>query len=226
MEVFCVKPANFCYAATMKFPYALTLVRLIAPLLILKMPLLGMLLSNFVDAWDWKFFTDMHAVDYSFYQAWDKFLDVFAQLIAVIVVLRWKDTAARLMALFLFTYRLIGVILFFSIQFRPILFFFPNVFDNFFILYSAVVYFFKKKQLLTSRKTTTVVLFGLLIPKLIHEYCMHYLIKQPWELYNVGARLGTSGLNQEYINLFAWGGVLYVLPLLGLLLYCRKTASN
>ena len=66
----------------------------------------------------------------------------------------------------------------------------------------------------------------LIIPKMIHEYFQHFLTRQPWELYNVGDWMGLGGIAQEYVNYFAWGGLLYVVPLVGfLLLYGKKTTS-
>lgn len=62
----------------------------------------------------------------------------------------------------------------------------------------------------------------LFIPKLIHEYFLHFLIRQPWELYNVGAWMGFEGVIQEYLNYFVWGGALYVVPLVYFLFLLKR----
>jgi hypothetical protein len=201
----------------MDFPYLLTLIRLVLPLFILKWPLLGIVLTNFADTIDWKLFPFTNSADYQYYQTWDKALDLFAQIFIVAIVLGWKEKLARTTALFFFGFRLIGVILFELTHFRPLLLLFPNVFDNFVFFYLFCLYLFKRKQLSLSFESLSIILSALIFPKLFHEYFMHYLLKQPWELYDVGKFLGMTGAAQELTNYFTWGILLYVIPMCGVL---------
>ena len=65
-------------------------------------------------------------------------------------------------------------------------------------------------------------LAAIIVPKLIHEYFQHFLLHQPWELYDIGGWLGLSGVVQEYANYFSWGGLFYILPLALFLLFFKK----
>lgn len=204
----------------------LTLVRLTVPLTILKWPLFGILLSNLADLYDWQFAPVHNEADLKLYQTWDKTLDLYYWLFALVIVFRWKDKLAKRIAIGLFVYRIVGMVLFFATEMRSMLFFFPNIFENFVILYLAYVFIFKDNQMLKRKRDVVLVLALLAVPKIIHEYYLHFLEKQPWEFYNVGQFLGFTGFFEEYTNYFFWGGLFYVLPFIILFFYFKRVKSN
>ncbi len=203
-------------------PWYVTIVRLFVPLLMLRWSLGGLLASNVVDMYDWKFVNVMTDQDMMIYQSWDKAMDLYYWLFILWIVWLWKDSWIKKVAIGLFFYRLIGMILHWLTQKRFFLFIFPNVFENF-VIWCLVLFLLNKKEefSLTSLQKVTM-LIALIIPKLIHEYFQHFLTRQPWEVYDVGNWLGFEGTIQEYVNYFAWGGLLYVVPLVGFLLFCRR----
>lgn len=202
----------------MEIPVFQTVVRLLIPLSILRFPLIGILLAMLVDMYDWKFVSLATPEQYNFYQNWDKALDFYYQLFIIFIVFRFKDEIAKKTAIFLFLYRIAGLLLFYVTQNRNFLLLFPNIFENFVIFYLLYVFIAKKDILFTSKKILAIVLAVLTIPKIIHEYFQHFLVKQPWELYDIGMLLGTEGIIKEYINYLSWGIILYVIPI-GIALY-------
>lgn len=88
------------------------------------------------------------------------------------------------------------------------------------------MWYSKDQILFKSKKVFLVVFSGLLLPKLIHEFLMHVLIKQPWELYDVGKILGFDGILQEYTNYFIFGTLLYFIPFTLTLIICKKYNSS
>ena len=110
-----------------------SLIRISAALLIFKWPLPGILLSALLDGYDWDFLHTSKDFSYDFYQTWDKVMDMIYLTIAAVTVNRWKDILAKKIAVFFYFLRASGVLLFFIFNIKPLLFFFPNVFENFFI---------------------------------------------------------------------------------------------
>ena len=203
-------------------PWYITVVRLIVPVSILHWPLWGLLASSIIDMYDWKFVSVVTNQDMVFYQSWDKAMDLYYWFFVLWIVWLWKDDWARKIAAGLFSYRLIGMMLYWLTQWRFLLFIFPNVFENF-VIWCLVLFLLTKKEKLFLTHLQKITMLGLLIiPKLIHEYFQHFLIRQPWELYDVGSWVGLDGVMQEYVNYFAWGGLLYVVPLAGFLLLYNK----
>ena len=207
-------------------PWYITVVRLLVPASILRWSLWGLLASSIVDMYDWKFVHVVTDQDMMIYQSWDKIMDLYYWLFVLWIVWSWKDSWARKVAVVLFSYRLVGMVLYWITQWRFLLFFFPNVFENFVIWCLVLFLLTKKQKLFLTHLQKNIMLILLIIPKMIHEYFQHFLTRQPWELYNVGNWIGLEGIAQEYVNYFAWGGLLYVVPLVGFLLLCgRKTTS-
>lgn len=198
----------------MEFPIIQTLVRLLVPLLIFRLPLVGVLLSILVDMYDWQFVDHSTAEKLAFYQNWDKTLDLYYQIFIVFIALRFKDIIAKRTAIILFSYRMIGLFLFYFTHNRLFLFLFPNVFENFVVLYLLYVFISKQKIMFKNKKILITILLVLIIPKTIHEYFHHYLIKMPWEVYDVGTYIQTTGVVREYVNYLSFGIVLYVIPIL------------
>lgn len=200
----------------------LTLVRLVIPFFILRHPLFGILASMWVDASDWDIIgVKSNSMD-STYQNWDKAMDLYSYFFIVWIVRQWQDVWARRVALGFFGYRLIGNILFWITGWRPILFFFPNVFENFVVLCLIIFWLSKKRKLNFSPLNKTIMLIVLVIPKMIHEYFQHFLGRQPWEIYPFGSWLGLSDFWAHQADWILWGMLLYVVPMAGFLLYIRR----
>jgi hypothetical protein len=113
------------------------------------------------------------------------------------------------------------MIIFFLTQDRRFLFFFPNFFDNFLVMYLGYVRIFKRDILFETSLDALVILPLLIIPKTIHEYFLHYLQQQPWEIYNIARPLGITGVAEYPLNYLIWGGLFYILPFLAVFLYAR-----
>lgn len=203
-------------------PWYITLIRLLVPISILRFPLGGTLASMYADASDWDIICVNSTQKNLVYQNWDKALDVYALFFVVWIVNKWKDVWARRTALAFFFYRIVGVIMFWVTGWRPWLFFFPNVFENFVILCLIIFWLSKKKQLYLDRIQKTMMLIVLIIPKMIQEYFQHFLGRQPWELYSIGSRFGFQGALLNSADPVLWVLLLYVLPMSGFLLYLRK----
>ena len=116
------------------------LIRVAVPLTIFRWPLWGALASLSADgldvvAWDlmpWGGYPDS-------YHKLDKFFDMYYLSIELIVSqLRWTDAWPRRISLALFFWRLTGFLLFEVTGERKVLFFAPNIFENFFIIVTAV----------------------------------------------------------------------------------------
>jgi len=110
-----------------------SLIRIGAALLIFKWPLLGILLSALLDGYDWDFLHTSKSFSYDVYQVWDKAMDITYLTVAIITVRGWKDKTAKKIAVFFYAFRTSGVLLYFLFHIKPLLFFFPNIFENFFI---------------------------------------------------------------------------------------------
>jgi hypothetical protein len=149
-------------------PTVLTL-RLTVPLLIFKFPLIGLLASIHLDNIDWIFFNVQNDSQYFVYQVIDKVLDTYFLTIALLVAWTWKDISAKRVAIYTYTWRLLGTILFFLTQNQILLIFFPNYFETFFLFYLIFRLFEKRDNLFSTAKSFWVILPLLLVPKMVHE---------------------------------------------------------
>ncbi len=87
--------------------------------------------------------------------------------------------AVRRTSLALFLYRLIGVILFEATGVRKLLFFFPNLFEHWFLFVEARKCFFPALRLDTPGRIA-VTLALLYVPKFGQEWVLHFAQAQPW----------------------------------------------
>jgi hypothetical protein len=196
-----------------------TALRPLIPLTILRWPLPGVLLSMTADIYDWNFLALYTDEEHYFYQSWDRIMDAYFWIISLFIVRKWQDRVARNIAFSLFGFRMIGLVIFLITQDRRFLFFFPNFYDNFLVIYLGYVLIFKQTLLIHSTLDSLVLFPLLMIPKIVHEYFLHYLQIQPWERYDVGALLGLDGIVRYYVNYVTWSGLFYVLPFLAVFLY-------
>jgi hypothetical protein len=154
--------------------------RLVVPLLILKKPLAGGIAAMLLDGLDVvivEFFGPGGMGDH--YHSIDKVLDLYYLSLEAWVSLSWTSRIPRLISLWLFGYRVVGVILFEIFGSRALLFAFPNLFENWFLFVLIVWRFFPRVKLETWRQCLTWLLV-LYIPKLGQEYLLHVAEAQPW----------------------------------------------
>ncbi|QQG43306.1 MAG: hypothetical protein HYW45_03860 [Candidatus Daviesbacteria bacterium] len=155
------------------------LLRITLPLLILRWPLIGGLLSIFLDYIDFNILQAFDPGKLILYQNLDKVLDLHYLTLEFIVALTWRDKLVKKIASSLFFYRIVGVILFEITQAKQLLFFFPNLFEFFFLFYLIYQKFWGEK-LLWSRKLSTAVLILLFLFKIYQEFSLHLVNYQPW----------------------------------------------
>lgn len=155
--------------------------RLVVPLLILRWSLVGGLAAMLVDA------LDVVIVEFiseggmgSHYSELDKALDTYYLALEAFVAWRWTNQWARLPALWLFGYRLVGAVLFEVTQVRVLLFIFPNMFENWW-LYCVVMAKFWPRLAPSSWKSVAIPMGVLLVPKMGQEYLLHWQEAEPWD---------------------------------------------
>lgn len=149
--------------------------RLLIPFTIFRWPLLGGILAFTADFYD---FVLLNTFGWGFltletYQPIDKIFDVYYLSFEFLVALRWNDLLARKSAIALFSWRLAGVVAFELTQMRKLLFFAPNIFEYFYLAFLAIKKFNPGFRL--TKKVMTIMLLAIGVPKLIHEYILHYL---------------------------------------------------
>lgn|SRR3989344_2447471 len=162
------------------------LLRLIVPFAIFRYPLAGGIIAMLLDGADVilvELFAPIIGGQGYFgsnYHSLDKWMDVYYLTFLFLVSLRWKDMLARRTSIALFVFRMFGVALFELTGIRKILFFFPNLFENF-VLFILFAKRFAPHVLPKTMKQLGSVLFLLYIPKFGQEYLLHFAQAQPWQ---------------------------------------------
>ena len=154
------------------------LVRLIVPVSIFRWPLAGGLAAMLVDALDVVLIEIIGQGGFSHYAALDKGLDMYYLTFELLVSLRWQPLA-RWASAALFAYRAAGFVVFEATQERVFLLVFPNVFENFYLVYLVLRKIAPAWQLTAGRLAALLVLVT--VPKLGQEYLLHYAEAQPWD---------------------------------------------
>jgi len=162
-------------------PLIVILTRLLIPFLILKKPFWGIILAIIADASDviildafgWGFLAGKN------YHLFDKFFDTYYLAFAFYISLAWQETLIRRTSAFLFVWRLLGVIVFEFIHIRQLMFFAPNIFENFYLLIAGIKEFFPKFKINTIKRLVIILLIAA-VPKIIQEYIMHFLEFPTW----------------------------------------------
>lgn len=150
--------------------------RLALPLLIFAFPLGGAVLALIADTSDFhllQFFG--FSLDADLYQKADKLLDAYYLSIEFILAMRLKDKLARKTLATYFVWRITAILLFVITGWRDYLFWGPNIFEIFYLLY-----FFLKKAYpefhLKNDYRLLIVLVIIGFFKLLHEYYLHMAI--------------------------------------------------
>lgn len=155
--------------------------RLIVPLMILWRPLPGSIIALLLDAFDVvivEFFGEGGMGAY--YHEIDKALDLYYLSLQAIVAWQWTDRRLKWIAIVLFAYRLIGVVIFEFTGWRGTMFVFPNLFEHWFLFVLIRHQFFPGLKLDTWKQIAgwLVILY---IPKAIQEYVLHVAQAQRWD---------------------------------------------
>lgn len=149
--------------------------RLLIPLTIFRWPLWGGLASLVIDAADTNIVKPF-GVEIPNYTFTDKYLDTYYLTIELIVSFRWVNKLARNTSIFLYAWRLVGVV---GLQLTKIEFFLflaPNLFENFFLFFETLRRLAKEtkeKIWLDSFKRLAAALFILWLLKLPQELILH-----------------------------------------------------
>jgi hypothetical protein len=116
-----------------------------------------------------------------YYQTFDKWLDMYYLTIEGYVALSWSNALSRKTAIALYVFRLIGIITFEATgeQHRKLIFFFPNLFENFFLFYIFAERF-APRFVPKNAKDMAIVLVLLYLPKLPQEWALHFAEAGPW----------------------------------------------
>ena len=160
--------------------------RVVVPFSILRWPIGGALASMLLDAVD-VVLVDALARAFgeplefgAFYSQIDKWLDTWYLGIEAFVAWRWPESMLRRVALALFAWRLVGVILFEATGTRELLLVFPNLFENFY-LFVVIARRFAPRFLPRTWPQLGLVLVLLWIPKIVQEWVLHWEQLHPWQ---------------------------------------------
>ena len=154
------------------------LIRLVVPLSIFRWPLAGGIAAVAVDALDVVLIEVIDLGGFGNYAALDKALDTYYLSFEMIVSLGWTPLA-KWTSVSLFVYRVVGVIAFEITQTRWLLLVFPNVFENFYLVYLTLIRLFPAFQL--TPRALAALLVAVTVPKLAQEWLLHYAEAQPWD---------------------------------------------
>ena len=147
--------------------------RFLIPLLIPFFPLPAIIAALLLDGVDQTIFQQFTHLPLDGYQSYDKALDIYYLTVAYISTFRnWTNGFAFRVSRFLYYYRLVGVVLFETLQMRWLLLVFPNTFEYFFIWYEAVKLWWNPRKL--SRTAVISAAVGIwIVIKLPQEYWLH-----------------------------------------------------
>ena len=145
------------------------IVRLSGSLPVIYFPFFGSLFAILVDLSDLFIIGNLDLGGVRNYQRLDKLLDLSYMLTFLLVSLRWSKLE-RNISIFLFIFRIFGMIFYEITGSRIILFSFPNIFEFWFIGIS--LYKFRNK--IINAKSITFILVIATILKLLQEWVLHW----------------------------------------------------
>jgi hypothetical protein len=148
---------------------AVALIRAAGSLPVLRWPFAGAILAILVDFSD-LFLWNLFDLDFAYYQAFDKWIDLVYMVTFLVVTLRWTGLE-RNVGLGLFAFRMVGFALFEVFQSRSLLLAFPNVFEFWFVFVAGRDLFRPSYRLTKTR--AAVWLAVLLLAKLGQEFVLH-----------------------------------------------------
>ncbi|HXG36806.1 MAG TPA: hypothetical protein VNL15_07540 [Dehalococcoidia bacterium] len=148
-------------------------VRLLVPLAILRWPLWGGIAALLADSLDIVLITLIPLDGAPRYHQFDKYPDTYYLTIEAFVAFRrWPGWPRRITSA-LFAVRLLGFILFEVTGVRKFLFFFPNIFESFY-LFLAVWDRFGRDWYILTHRWLVAWLIGLGSLRMLQEYFLHW----------------------------------------------------
>lgn len=144
-------------------------VRVVTPFLIFYTPLEAILINLFLDMLDGEF-ASRKALTQEEYEVIDKIIDLWWYSVVLIYALVVYGVYSRIFLL-LYIYRFVGEIAYFITRKRIVLFYFPNLFENTFLLVFFYRYF-TSLNLFDSRYLYTYISVAFFL-KLFQEYILH-----------------------------------------------------
>lgn len=155
--------------------------RLFVPLLIMRFWVTGGIIAMLLDGADVIIADALGIGGFgNHYAELDKILDSYYLALELLVAFGWRNAWARLPAVVLFGYRLIGVACFETTDMRIFLFIFPNMFENWWV-YVVVVMKWFPRAVPHDRRTVIIPMLALLVPKMAQEYLLHFAEAEPWD---------------------------------------------
>ena len=145
-------------------------VRIAGALLILRWALIGSITAILVDFSDLFLMNLLELGGVRDYQSLDKALDLAYMATFLWVALRWRS-GSRSIAIGLFSYRILGVLVFEITDSRSVLLAFPNIFE-FWVIFVAAWIHYRPNRTLTMR-VSLVYLVPLTLLKETQEYLLH-----------------------------------------------------
>ena len=145
------------------------IVRLSGSLPVIYFPFFGSQFAILVDLSDLFIIGNIDLGGVRNYQRLDKLLDLSYMLTFLLVSLRWSKLE-RNISIFLFIFRVIGMIFYEITGSRIILFSFPNIFEFWFIGISL----YKSRNRLINLKSITLILALATVLKLLQEWILHW----------------------------------------------------
>lgn len=155
-------------------------IRIIVPLIIFRWWFVGAIVAMVADTSDVILIDALGMGGFGGnYAEVDKLMDSWYYVIELIVALRWTNNWMVYPAVGLFVFRVIGAILFEITGNHVMLFYFPNMFENWW-LYCVVVMKWFPNLVPHSVKSVVVPMLILLVPKMAQEYLLHFSEAHPW----------------------------------------------
>jgi len=146
-------------------------VRLSGAIPVLFFPFFGSIFAILIDLSDLFIIGNLDLGGVQSYQKLDKILDFSYMLTFLVVSLRWSKLE-RNISIFLFLFRLMGLILYEVTDSRIFLFYFPNIFEFWFV--GVCFYQLKFKHTLLKFKHMIFILILVTILKLSQEWILHW----------------------------------------------------
>lgn len=151
-----------------------SIIRLVAPLLILVAPVAGSVVGILGDMTDIVWLDLLDATNISEnYNQFDKLFDLYLYLVMGYAARRWKNKVARNVAWGLLGFRAMGTLVYEVVKQRWLLLVFPNVFVWFFLFQLVSVEVFKRDWVGKSYGRAAIIVVLLAIPKIYQEYLFH-----------------------------------------------------
>ena len=146
-------------------------VRLLGSIPVLYFPFFGSIFAILVDLSDLFIIGNLDLGGVRNYQKLDKILDISYMFTFLIISLRWAKIEKNI-SIFLFLFRLAGMIFYEISGSRIILFSFPNIFEFWIVGVSFYKFIYRNKEL--TLKNISVILFLAIILKLLQEWILHW----------------------------------------------------